>query len=88
MTSFRATLLTAMAFAIVLASSADAASARKHRQQAAAPTKVTVDSQYRGANLFPPGPIYYGIKYLGDDPDPFIRLQLWRDLGAPMGGNY
>jgi len=86
MTSFRATLFTTMALAILLASSADAAAARKHRKQVTSPTRVVVYPAYRGANLFPPGPIYYGYKYLGDDPDPFIRLQIWRDLGAAFGG--
>jgi hypothetical protein len=49
---------------------------------------VTVHPLYRGANLFPPGPIYYANEYLGDDPDPFIRLQIWRDLGAHFGGAF
>jgi hypothetical protein len=40
----------------------------------------------RGANLFPPGPVYYGNQYLGNDPDPRVRLQLLRDLGAHFGG--
>lgn len=87
MTAFRATFFITMALAIVHASSSDAAQARKHRKQAAAPTKVMVYSRHRGANLFPPGPIYYGSKYLGDDPDPFIRMQIWRDLGAAFGGD-
>jgi hypothetical protein len=39
-----------------------------------------------GANVFPTGPLYFGNTYLGDDPDPNIRFQLWRDLGARFGG--
>src|SRR6185295_1168689 len=40
-------------------------------------------AQYRGTDKFPAGPLYYnGGEYLGDDPDPNIRFQLWRDLGA------
>jgi hypothetical protein len=75
----------ALALAFMLAPPADAKS-RKARPRVAAPTAVTVYPHYRGANLFPPGPIWYGNEYLGDDPDPFIRLQIWRDLGAHFEG--
>jgi len=75
--------------AVVLAAAvpADAAKARKHKK----PTVVhaaTVSGKipYRGTNLFPAGPVYNANDYLGDDPDPFIRLQLQRDLGAHYGG--
>jgi hypothetical protein len=45
-------------------------------------------SQYRGADKFRTGPLYYnGGEYLGDDPDPNIRFQLWRDLGSRFGGD-
>lgn len=40
----------------------------------------------RGANRFPCGPVYNGTDYLGNDPDPFIRLMIQRDLGAKYGG--
>ncbi len=43
---------------------------------------------YRGQDKFRAGPIYEGNVYLGDDPDPFIRLQLYRDLAAKLGGNF
>lgn len=76
-----------LALAFIVASPAEAAKARKHRA-VAQPTAVTVHPLYRGANLFPPGPIYYANEYLGDDPDPFIRLQIWRDLGAHFGGAF
>jgi hypothetical protein len=37
--------------------------------------------------LFPAGPLYYNDgTYLGDDPDPFIRSQIWRDVGSRFGG--
>jgi hypothetical protein len=39
-----------------------------------------------GANLFPCGPLYNGNDYLGNDPDPFIRSMIQRDLGAKYGG--
>jgi hypothetical protein len=76
----------AVGLSLLPASPGDAAQSRKHRRHVAAPTAVTVNPYYRGANLFPAGPIFYGNEYLGDDPDPFIRLQIWRDLGAHFGG--
>lgn len=87
MTSFPLRIMVSViALAFVAGSPADAKS-RKQRP-VAAPTSVTVYGQPRGANLFPPGPIYYGNEYLGNDPDPFIRLQIWRDLGAHFGGAF
>ena len=90
MTSIPAKLiLSAVGLAIVLAaaSPADAAKARKHKTHAASTVKVTANSHYRGTNLFPAGPVYNGADYIGDDPDPNIRFQLLRDLGARYGGN-
>ena len=75
----------AVALVFVLASAADAKS-RKNKKPAGAPTVVTVYPAQWGANLFPPGPIFYTNEYLGQDPDPFIRQQIWRDLGAHFGG--
>ena len=75
--------------AVVLAATmpADAANARKHKKHVAARTvTVNAKSGYRGQNLFPAGPIYNGNDYLGDDPDPFIRSQIQRDLGVHYGG--
>jgi hypothetical protein len=87
MTSFPIGILaSAIALVFVLASVADAKT-RKPKKQVGARTVVTVHPQERGANLFPPGPIFYGNEYLGQDPDPFIRLQIWRDLGAHFGGD-
>jgi hypothetical protein len=39
-----------------------------------------------GANVFHCGPIYNAYDYLGNDPDPFIRAMIERDLGAKYGG--
>ena len=59
----------------------------KHKKHVAAHTApVTANSRYRGANLFPAGSVHHANDYLGDDPDPFIRLQLQRDIGAHYGG--
>jgi len=79
------TVASAAALGFLLTCVADAAPARK-RQQFARTGAVT--AAYRGANLFPPGPVMYGTEYLGDDPDPFIRQQILRDLGTHFGGNF
>jgi hypothetical protein len=81
-------MISAIALAFVLAAApADAAKTRKHKKHAAAhAAKVTANSKYRGTDKFPAGPVYNGPDYLGDDPDPFIRFQLLRDLGAHYGG--
>jgi hypothetical protein len=82
-------MVSTIALAFVLAAApADAAKARKHKKRVTAhAATVTANSRYRGTNLFPAGPIYNGTDYLGDDPDPFIRFQILRDLGAHYGGD-
>jgi len=73
----------ALSFAVILASAADA----RTKQRPTAPQAALGNSaQCRGANLFHCGPVYNGRDYLGDDPDPFIRLMIQRDLGAKYGG--
>jgi hypothetical protein len=79
--------VSAVALGFLLTCVADAAPVRK-RQQSARATAITVTPAYRGAHLFPAGPVMYGNEYLGDDPDPFIRQQILRDLGAHFGGNF
>jgi len=79
-----AVLVVAAVLAVIVASSRDA-EARKYKKRVAAP-RATATTHYRGHNLFPAGPVYNGLDYLGDDPDPFIRLQIYRDLGAHYGG--
>jgi len=79
-------LLSAVGLAVVLAGMAPAdAKDRKHKRQVVAQKTVRVQPAYRGTNLYPAGPIYNGPDYLGDDPDPFIRSQIYRDLGAHYG---
>ena len=87
MTSFTRKLMgSCLGFAFVVAAApADAAQASKHKKPRAAHTVATKTGD-RGANLFPAGPVYHANDYLGDDPDPFIRLQLQRDIGAHYGG--
>jgi hypothetical protein len=74
----------ALCFAVILASSADAGDKAKSIAPRTAPESTV---RCRGANLFHCGPIYNGLDYLGDDPDPFIRLMIQRDLGAKYGGS-
>jgi hypothetical protein len=74
-------------FAIVGAVAAQAAPLKKHKKLAAVRTTVAAKNQYRGTNLFPAGPVYFANDYMGDDPDPFIRLQLKRDMGRYGGDN-
>ena len=76
----------ALSLAVVLASSANAAKKKKKPRPVAPQVTVGSSVPCRGANLFPCGPIYNGNDYLGDDPDPFIRLMIQRDLGSKYGG--
>ena len=88
MTSIPVTLMVcAIGLAFVLAGPADAAKARKKPKQVATTAIVHAKPHYRGAHLFPPGPVMFGNEILGDDPDPFIRQQLLRDLGPRFGPN-
>jgi hypothetical protein len=81
-------MVSAIGLAFVLAAApADAAKARKHKKHGTAHAAVRVQTGYWGTNLVPAGPIYNGNDYLGDDPDPNIRFQIKRDLGAHYGGN-
>ena len=71
----------------VLAAPADAVNKKsKHKKVASAATTVRNDTQHRGTNLFPAGPLYFSGVYLGDDPDPSIRFQIWRDISGRFGG--
>jgi hypothetical protein len=81
-------MVSAIGLALVLAAAApaEAAKARKHKKQVAAPAAAAAKSGYRGTNLFRAGPIYNGYDYIGDDPDPFIRLMMQRDMGPRYGG--
>ena len=75
-----------LAAAFVFASPADAAKKSKHKKAASASTTTRTDTQHRGTNLFPAGPLYFSGVYLGDDPDPNIRFQIWRDISGRFGG--
>ncbi len=81
----------ATAAAVLFVLPADAATkhkkhAAKHKAHVARVAREAAPA-HRGANLFPTGPLYYnGGVYMGTDPDPFIRLQLWRDVSGRFGG--
>jgi hypothetical protein len=76
-----------LAFVAAASAPAEAAQVRKHKRAAGAYAMASAPSQYRGLDKFPAGPIYAGPTYLGDDPDPFIRSQIARDVNAVYGGN-
>jgi hypothetical protein len=72
---------------VMLASSAEAATKTKRPKPIAPQASLGSSVPCRGANLFHCGPITNGNDYLGNDPDPFIRLMIQRDLGAKYGGS-
>ncbi len=80
-----ALLLCTLGLAVVLASSADAAKAVKKPKRLAQQATAGTSVPCRGASQFPCGPVYFQGYYLGNDPDPFIRAMIQRDLGAKFG---
>jgi len=89
MTSFaRKLMVSCLGLAFVLATApAGAEQVHKHKKlRAAHGATAMAKTGDRGANLFPAGAVYHANDYLGTDPDPFIRLQLQRDIGAHYGG--
>jgi len=78
-------LACSIGFAVVLASGADAAKKTKRPKQPAPQAAARTATPCRGASQFPCGPVYFQGYYLGDDPDPFIRSMIQRDLGAKFG---
>jgi hypothetical protein len=74
------TPLLSIAIAVLVAAPAEAAKTRKYRPHVAA---------YVQPSGYPRGPnsVWFGNEYLGADPDPRIRYELLRDLGAHFGGN-
>ena len=90
MESFPKLILLAIGLAFLLTASApaDAASkVRKQKRHIAQTTASTKTTHYRGTHLFRAGPLYNGPDYMGDDPDPFIRSQIMRDISGRYGGD-
>jgi hypothetical protein len=86
--SSRPSKLIVLALAAIVACAAPAsAKVRKHKKVAHPPTAAQAHSGAWGADVFPTGPLYFGTTYLGDDPDPNIRFQIWRDLSGRLGGD-
>jgi hypothetical protein len=81
------TLTVAAILSVMPVPSADAGNKVRHSHAGMPRTVVAGTAQHcRGANLFHCGPIYNSNDYLGDDPDPFIRAMIQRDLGIKYGG--
>ena len=81
-----ATFVTASsAIASAQTTSTQAAKDQKQRKPTAA--QAAAQPSTRGADKFRAGPLYHGSLWLGDDPDPFIRLQIQRDLSHRYGGD-
>ena len=83
MTNFPTKLVvSAIGLAFLLATPAEAAKRKPRAEAAPRPLHLRAT---------PPAPqstaVYYGDKYLGADPDPRIRFELNRDLGAAFGGD-
>ena len=71
---------------MVTIAASDASAASKSKKAKHIAPMAGAAPSCRGANRFPCGPVYNGTDYLGNDPDPFIRLMIQRDLGAKYGG--
>jgi hypothetical protein len=67
---------------------ADDAKPRKHHHKKIVVAKrAKVETKRcRGESQFQCGPLYYNGDYMGDDPDPFIRSQIMRDVSGRYGG--
>jgi hypothetical protein len=72
------------AFALMLSACGSLGQAPPPSAEVASTSSYAVP--YRGTDKFAGGPLYNGPDYLGDDPDPFIRAQIRRDLGIRYPG--
>jgi hypothetical protein len=77
--------LTVLTFGLAVALTTGADAAQKTKKQAAPQATAGNTAPCRGANVYHCGPIYNSYEYLGNDPDPFIRAMIQRDLGAKYG---
>ena len=73
--------------ALALPAAAEPAKPEKPKRQVTTTTNTQSQAQYRGTDKFRAGPLYFQEIYLGDDPDPFIRSQIQRDIGARFPGS-
>jgi hypothetical protein len=72
----------AVGFALMVPASAEPAEAPTQKKLTIARNAKNVNPGCSGQEKFRCGPLYFQGYYLGDDPDPFIRLQIARDLKA------
>jgi len=77
----------ATGIALVMPATAEPAKQEKPKQQSSATQNTQPRTAYRGTDKFRAGPLYFQDMYLGDDPDPFIRLMIQRDIGARFPGS-
>jgi hypothetical protein len=79
-------LLTAISVALLFSSSAEAA--KKHHGRAHVATSHAARSAHAAAYRTAASPpmVVFGARVIGTDPDPRIRHELLRDLGAVFGG--
>ena len=75
-----------LGLAVLLSADAVAASKTKKPKSMSAQAAASGTVPCPGAKVFHCGPIYNAYDYLGNDPDPFIRAMIQRDLGAKYGG--
>jgi hypothetical protein len=65
----------------------DAKPGKHHHKKVAVAKRAKAETQRcRGESQFQCGPLYYNGDYMGDDPDPFIRSQIMRDVSGHYGG--
>ena len=77
-------LLTAVSVALLFSSAAEAAKKHHGRAHVAASHAARSATAYRTAAS--PPMVVFGNRVIGTDPDPRIRHELLRDLGAVFGG--
>jgi len=79
-------MVLAAALAVAAATPADAKTRKHAAKKIVVAHHAKAEPRCAGGAMFACGPLYYnGGEYLGSDPDPNIRFQLWRDLGARFG---
>jgi hypothetical protein len=72
---------------VVPGARADDAKLHKPHKKAKVFKRAKTEAQRcRGERQFQCGPLYYNGDYMGDDPDPFIRSQIMRDVSGRYGG--
>jgi hypothetical protein len=80
--------LCAAALGVLLAAPAEAAKAGKHKSTSAAkPAAGKQHARPPAVRAAGPNDVYFQGQYIGSDPDPRVRFELYRDLGRFFGGD-